>query len=256
MIVVDAGAAPGAWSQYASSRIEPDGAVLAIDLLALSPLASILPGVQAFRGDFTSAPVTTRFVQAIRQHTSLTSRQAAKVDVILSDMLGNLSGDDVRDSQHSIDLCSAVLDFALAHLASANSAALVMKHLASDIATAWQRDSLEPRFERVQVFKPVSSRDESREAFFTYPSCLLSLPNVTPRSTRDDDHLIPAKEQEQGQYYTADQYAPRPRLATAARSVESILTPDRSAAMQPSVRPELITTRHAYMSCDTSSTIR
>ena len=47
--VVDLGAAPGSWAQYAAKRIQPGGRLIAVDLLEIAPL----PGVEIIQGDFT-----------------------------------------------------------------------------------------------------------------------------------------------------------------------------------------------------------
>jgi len=48
MTVLDLGAAPGAWSQYAASRVGGNGRVIASDILAMDPLK----GVEFVQGDF------------------------------------------------------------------------------------------------------------------------------------------------------------------------------------------------------------
>src|SRR3970282_1071489 len=53
MIVVDLGAAPGGWSQYAAPRVGAGGRVIALDILPMDPI----PGVDVLQGDFTEAAV-------------------------------------------------------------------------------------------------------------------------------------------------------------------------------------------------------
>ena len=94
--VVDLGAAPGSWSQYAA-RME--ALVVAIDLLPLSPIA----GVELLEGDFM-APAT---------QDALATRLEGGVDLVLSDMAANATGQRLIDRLKAEGLAEAVLDFAV-----------------------------------------------------------------------------------------------------------------------------------------------
>ena len=85
MLVLDLGAAPGAWSQYARRRVGPAGRVLASDLLPMEPIA----GVEFLQGDFREEGV----VRAL-----LATLDSGRVDLLLSDMAPNLSGMDAIDA--------------------------------------------------------------------------------------------------------------------------------------------------------------
>ncbi len=100
------------------------------------------------------------------------------VDLVLSDMLANLSGNPLRDAQLSLDLCQAALQFAFLHLSPTTATKateggkkvkspvrLVMKSLRSELSPEFERE-LREHFTAVNWIKPASSRPESREGFW------------------------------------------------------------------------------------------
>lgn len=134
--IVDLGAAPGGWSEAAARRMQENRArrerqamiesdlrvshstlpvdqttspirIIAVDLL---PIVSI-PGVHTIQGDFLS-------LQTQAQVTSVL--QGRPVDIVLSDMCGNISGNRDRDSESSLQLCLGAFSFAKAHLVRTN----------------------------------------------------------------------------------------------------------------------------------------
>ena len=98
-VVVDLGAAPGAWSQYAASIVGARGRVVALDLLEMPPL----PGVEILQGDFRDDET----LQAL-----LSLLGPAKVDLVLSDLAPNMSGMRTVDQPRTMYLAELVLDFA------------------------------------------------------------------------------------------------------------------------------------------------
>lgn len=98
-VVVDLGAAPGAWSQYARTRVGARGVVVASDILAMSPV----PGVTFVQGDFTE----TATVEAL--HRALSGRP---VDLVIADMAPNISGVAVADQARTMYLSELALAFA------------------------------------------------------------------------------------------------------------------------------------------------
>ena len=79
MVIVDLGAAPGGWSQYASRLLKGNGQVIAIDLLRMEPL----DGVAFLQADFSSAAGLTE----------LSGQLAGRpVDLVMSDLAPNISG--------------------------------------------------------------------------------------------------------------------------------------------------------------------
>jgi 23S rRNA (uridine2552-2'-O)-methyltransferase len=161
-VVVDLGAAPGAWSQYLRRRFAPkvagqggaatgelDGTIIALDLLDFEPV----DGVQFIQGDFREDAVLTQL------ETALAGRP---VDLVVSDMAPNLSGVSSADAARIELLVELAVDFSQRHLKP--QGALVAKVFhggAYDPLVALFRDT----FRVVKPFKPKSSRDKSSETF-------------------------------------------------------------------------------------------
>ncbi|GJL81889.1 MAG: ribosomal RNA large subunit methyltransferase E [marine bacterium B5-7] len=97
-VVVDLGASPGGWSQYLARRLGDTGRVLAIDLLAMEPLA----GVEFIQGNFLEQEVRGRIQAVLGERL---------VDAVVSDMAPNLSGIRDRDEAMSETLHDAALSF-------------------------------------------------------------------------------------------------------------------------------------------------
>lgn len=87
------------------------GTVVAVDLLDIAPI----PGVYTLKADFLDPPT------APLVHALLCSKDnpEGKADIILSDMAANLTGNDIRDSQSSLEICESVYQFAQKHLRTA-----------------------------------------------------------------------------------------------------------------------------------------
>ena len=114
----------GAWSDQTASAQEPAAAVvaaggdgplptiIAVDLLRMQPI----PGVHTLQGDFL-APSTTELVR------TLLPRAPGPVELLLSDMAANATGNPATDAAHSLRICDAVARFAEQHLAVRSAAA-------------------------------------------------------------------------------------------------------------------------------------
>ena len=149
MVVLDLGAAPGAWSQYVRRRIGPSGRVVATDLLPMEPLT----GVEFLQGDFREALVW--------QHLTHTLG-AAGVDLLLSDMAPNLSGMDAIDAPRGMYLAELALDMARDVLKPGASALIkVLQGAGFEELVALAR----LRFGRVKCLKPEASRSRSTETY-------------------------------------------------------------------------------------------
>ena len=86
------------------------GTIIAVDLANILPI----PGVQTVTGNF----LEEKTMQTIRG--LLFNNEQPKVDVILSDMAANTSGNTVHDSQSSLEICEAVFEFATRNLRTAD----------------------------------------------------------------------------------------------------------------------------------------
>ena len=147
--VVDLGAAPGGWSQYAATQVDGGGRVIAVDMLEMEAVA----GVEFLRGDFTEEAVLETCLAA------LAGRQA---DLVISDMAPNLSGVRSTDQSRSMALAELALDFAGRVLRPGGD--FLVKLFQGSGTDAYRRE-LNERFQKVMVRKPEASRDSSREFY-------------------------------------------------------------------------------------------
>jgi len=104
-LVLDLGAAPGGWSEYAQQIVGDLGKVIALDLLPIEPIA----GVEFIQGDFTEQQTLERLLVLIDDR---------RLDLVLSDMAPNLSGMDSVDQPRSIYLAELAFDLARQFLAA------------------------------------------------------------------------------------------------------------------------------------------
>lgn len=147
--VIDLGAAPGSWSQYASSRVGPRGRVIAVDIEDIEPIRN----VQSLQGDFSNMAVFRHCLDLLG---------GAKVDLVISDMAPHISGVRVTDQARSMYLAELVCDFACQVLKPGGD--LLVKLFQGQGADEYRRELVE-RFQRVMVRKPRASRDTSREFY-------------------------------------------------------------------------------------------
>ncbi len=149
MVVVDLGAAPGSWAQYAVKRIKPSGLLFALDLLEMEPLA----GVSFIQGDFREEEVLRRF------ETGLGGRA---VDLVLSDMAPNMSGVQLVDQSRVMHLAELTLDFSREHLKPGGD---MLVKVFQGTGYMELRESMREVFEVLLVRKPAASRGRSAENF-------------------------------------------------------------------------------------------
>lgn len=149
MVVVDLGATPGSWCQYAARRIQPGGRLIALDLLPMEPVA----GVDFIQGDFREDEVLERIKSA------LAGRQ---VDLVLSDMAPNMTGIAATDSAQVMVLAELTLDFAQQHLKKGGDL-LVKVFQGSGFMEL--RQAMQVSFETLSTRKPAASRDRSAELY-------------------------------------------------------------------------------------------
>jgi 23S rRNA (uridine2552-2'-O)-methyltransferase len=149
LTVVDLGASPGSWSQLAARRVGTSGRVLALDLLPMEPVT----GVEFEQADFTDAATLAR----------LEARCGARaVDLVLSDMAPNISGNRDIDQPRSIGLAEEALWFAEAVLRPGGD--LLVKLFQGSGVDEYVAGARE-RFDRVRLVKPAASRSRSREIY-------------------------------------------------------------------------------------------
>jgi 23S rRNA (uridine2552-2'-O)-methyltransferase len=148
-VCVDLGAAPGSFSQLAARLVGPTGRVIAVDLLPMEPI----PGVEFLHGDFTS-PETS---QALRQQLG-----GQPVDLVMSDMAPNISGNRAVDQPRSMALLDDALLFAREALRPGGD--FLVKAFQGEGIDAFTRE-LKTFFKTVKTIKPKASRAESREIY-------------------------------------------------------------------------------------------
>ena len=149
-VIVDLGAAPGAWSQYAVRKLGKSAAkVIALDILPIEPI----DGVSALQGDFTEAETLTNLVQML---------SGRPVDLVICDMAPNISGNKAVDQPKSMYLAELAFDFANKHL---NVGGIFVVKLFQGEGFPQYISELRARFKRVSMCKPQASRKESKEMY-------------------------------------------------------------------------------------------
>ena len=149
MRVVDLGAAPGGWSQYAAKVLHGNGRLIAVDLL---PMDSV-KGAVFTQGDFTDPAVQKRIMDELGGRAP---------ELVLSDMAPNLSGIPTADQARSIGLAEEVLYWCRNHLAPQGS--LLIKVFQGS-GFDQLREQMLQHFASVSVRKPDASRSSSAEVY-------------------------------------------------------------------------------------------
>ena len=147
LTVIDIGAAPGSWSQYAN-KVSKNGKLISIDLKKMDPIGSSLQ----IQGDFTKESIQ----EEIKKNTN------SKVDLVMSDMAVNTTGIKNIDSIQTGELCKEAMIFAK-DLLSKNGyfiSKIFMGGTFNEIVAEGKK-----YFKEVKVFKPKSSRKDSKESF-------------------------------------------------------------------------------------------
>lgn len=173
-LVIDLGAAPGAWSQYLRRKFAPggaasgelDGRIIALDVLPLEPIE----GVEFIQGDFREPEVLARIDER------LGGRQ---VDVVLSDMAPNLSGIESADAARMAHLIELAVEFAGQHLKP--DGALVCKVFHGS-GYSQLVELFKATFRIAKPIKPAASRSKSAETFLLGRG--LKRPVDDPKNTR------------------------------------------------------------------------
>ena len=145
--VIDIGAAPGSWSQYAE-KVTKSGRLISIDLKKMEPIGNTVQ----IQGDFTEESIQDQ----IKKNTT------TKVDVVMSDMAVNTTGIKNIDSIQTGELCKSAMFFAK-DLLKENGffiSKIFMGGTFNEIVAEGKK-----YFKEVKVFKPKSSRKDSKESF-------------------------------------------------------------------------------------------
>ncbi|MBJ9978077.1 23S rRNA (uridine(2552)-2'-O)-methyltransferase RlmE [Pseudomonas sp. S75] len=149
MSVIDLGAAPGGWSQVTSRLIGGQGRLIASDILEMDSI----PDVTFIQGDFTQDAVLEQILQAVGD---------SHVDLVISDMAPNMSGTPAVDMPRAMFLCELALDLAARVLKPGGD--FLIKIFQGEGFDVYLKD-VRSKFDKVQMRKPSSSRDRSREQY-------------------------------------------------------------------------------------------
>lgn len=149
MSVIDLGAAPGGWSQVTSRLIGGQGRLIASDILEMDSI----PDVTFIHGDFTQDEVLARILEAVGN---------SQVDLVISDMAPNMSGTPAVDMPKAMFLCELALDLAERILKPGGN--FLIKIFQGEGFDTYLKDARQ-KFDKVQMIKPDSSRDSSREQY-------------------------------------------------------------------------------------------
>ena len=147
ILVIDLGAAPGSWSQYISRNFSKTK-IISIDLKDIEPITNLTH----IKGDFTEE----------EQKKNIKNYFGKKVDLIVSDMAVNTTGNKSIDSLVTGELCIEAMNFAIELLDKKGNfiAKLFMGSSFNEIVALGKKS-----FKDVDIFKPPSSRKDSKENF-------------------------------------------------------------------------------------------
>jgi len=155
-IIVDLGAAPGSWAQVAAAKTQMaaakagrQGRIIALDVLAMEPIAN----VEFIQGDFTESAVLRQIEETLG---------GAKVDLVLSDLAPNISGISVSDQARSMVLCELALDFSKQWLQPGGG--FLVKVFQGAGFQAFLA-AMRANFVQVATRKPAASRGRSSETY-------------------------------------------------------------------------------------------
>ena len=145
--IVDIGAAPGSWSQYVSKVIK-NGKVISIDMKLMEPISNTIQ----IQGDFTKKETQQKIKNIL----------SSKVDVVMSDMAVNTTGIKNIDSIQTGELCKDAMVFSKDILSKQGFfvSKIFMGASFNEIIELGKKI-----FKDNRVFKPKSSRKDSKESF-------------------------------------------------------------------------------------------
>jgi len=147
MCVVDIGAAPGSWSQYAS-KVVKNGKIISIDLKDMEEIKNTIQ----IKGDFTENNIQTKIKNYLNK----------KSDVVMSDMAVNTTGIKNIDSIQTGELCKEAMIFSKDIISNEGFfvSKIFMGGTFNEIVALGKKI-----FREIKVFKPKSSRKVSKESF-------------------------------------------------------------------------------------------
>ena len=147
MSIIDIGAAPGSWSQYVA-KVVKSGKIISVDLKEMENIENTLQ----IKGDFTSIDTQNQIKEYLKK----------KLDVVMSDMAVNTTGIKNIDSIQTGELCKEAMVFSKDVISEKGFfiSKIFMGSTFNEIVALGKKI-----FKEVKVFKPKSSRKDSKESF-------------------------------------------------------------------------------------------
>ena len=147
LTVIDIGAAPGSWTQYASKAVK-NGKIISIDLKEMEPIHNTFQ----IKGDFTEDHTQQKIKELLTN----------KSDIVMSDMAVNTTGIKNIDSIQTGELCKEAMIFSQDIISNSGFfiSKIFMGGSFNEIVQLGKKI-----FKEVKVFKPKSSRKDSKESF-------------------------------------------------------------------------------------------
>ncbi|MDX1697506.1 MAG: 23S rRNA (uridine(2552)-2'-O)-methyltransferase RlmE [Thiohalobacterales bacterium] len=149
MTIIDLGAAPGGWAQYAAARLKGRGRLIALDILPMRAL----PGVEFVQGDFREDEVLDSIMEKLGE---------GRADLVMSDMAPNISGMGAVDQPRSMYLVELAVE--LADKVLRDGGTLLCKVFQGEGFDELLRE-LRKKYSKVLIRKPKASRPRSREVY-------------------------------------------------------------------------------------------
>ena len=147
MHVVDLGAAPGSWSEYISRKYK-NSKLVSIDIKEMKPIDNVFQ----IKGDFTEEANQKKIIEYFKD----------KIDLVISDMAVNTTGNKNVDSLVTGELSMEAMSFSLKTLKK-NGIFISKIFMGSSFNEIV--DLAKKNFKEFHVYKPPSSRKESKESF-------------------------------------------------------------------------------------------
>ena len=148
-VIVDLGCAPGSWCEELAQRVGDEGLVIGVDLLEMQPLSR----VNFIQGDFTEGETLAEVKEAVGER---------RVDMVVSDMAPEMSGNKLVDQARTIGLNDETLSFAVNHLREGGN--LLLKTFMGDGFDAFRKE-MGGWFAGMRIVKPAASRKTSSEIY-------------------------------------------------------------------------------------------
>ena len=145
--LIDIGSSPGGWSQVASEIIK-NGKIIAIDKKPMEKIDK----VKFYQNDFFDSKIQRKLLEILPE----------KVDVVISDMAADTTGNKSLDCIRTNLLCEEVIDFSV-KIIKPNGKVISKLFMGEDFLKV--KKIAEKKFKKVNFFKPESSRDESKETY-------------------------------------------------------------------------------------------